>query len=117
MLIVGLLLHQTMRTLWILRHSQVARSNIHQARELLDLARQLDRQLDPATLQSLQSKPLIVPHGDSFGTLQIQTMDENSESVPDSFQTQWIAKIPTDALGQPLPNTPPVVVRLERETR
>lgn len=100
--IVCLLAHQTVKTMLLLRRGQDYSLKIIQARELLELGRQLERRFD-GKLEQLTSGPVIVEMGTEFGKLEF------------SPNGRILASWPVDSLGEDLPNQLPTVVSWEKQ--
>jgi len=98
--IVCLLAHQTVKTMFLLRRGQDDSLKIAQAREILELGRQLERRLD-GNLEQLTSSPVIVEMGMEFGKLVF--------SPNGRITATW----PVDSSGEDLPHQLPTVVSWE----
>lgn len=111
LLIVGLLVQQAVRTLWTFRRSQQQQLRIAQARELLEIAKQLDKAIGSDRSQEPAQSPIIVAVGDQFGRIELQ--HEIDDGQKKSF---WIAKLPVDQSGNELLDRNTVTVSYERPT-
>lgn len=111
LLIVGLLVQQAVRTLWTFRRSQQQQLRIAQARELLEIGKQLDKAVGSDRSQELVQSPIIVAVGDQFGRIDLQ--HETGDGPKKSF---WIAKLPVDQRGNELLDRNTVTVSYERPT-
>ena len=135
--IVCLLAHQTVRTLFLLRQGQSYSAKIAQAQEVLELGRQLERQLE-GNIDRLISGPVIVEIGQEYAKLVFSveqpptpeemgtsgTADgrdrESEKKVPEAStgarrqsSTRISATWPVDSLGKEFPNQVPIVVTWE----
>jgi hypothetical protein len=97
LMIVCLLAHQTVRTLFLLRRGQDRTLKILQAREILELGKMLDRQEPPASDQQT-SRQIVVSMGTEFGKLELFPGGRS------------VATWPVDSEGNEFPNRPPTVV-------
>lgn len=109
LLLVGLLTHQTVRSLWILRRSQDHQLKIQQANQLIELGRSLDQQSQLTSGNAGQMSSWVVQVGSQYGKLEI--VEQSAESGSRSL---WIAKLPVDANGVEFPNQVAVTVSCER---
>jgi hypothetical protein len=108
-LLVGLLTHQTVRTLWILRRSQDQQSRIQQATQLLEIGRSIDQRGLPI---DAQSPPIVVQVGEEYGRLEAV-----NQSAENGSRGLWVAKLPVDASGNVSPEKLPITVSCERSTK
>lgn len=117
--IVGLLSYQSVRTLLVIRRGQIQQNRIAQARELLDLAKQLDQ----SNTQKESIKPgqfsILIRIGDEYGKLELVQANQSEQGTLEDFIPKqiWIAKLPVDSQGSEIPGSSPVVVSLERLSR
>ena len=111
LLIVGLLVQQAVRTLWTFRRSQQQQLRIAQARELLEIGKQLHKAIGSDRIQELDPSPVIVAVGDQFGRIELQR--ETGDGLKKSY---WIAKLPVDQSGNELHDRNTVTVSYERPT-
>ncbi len=111
LLIVGLLVQQSVRTLWTFRRSQQQQLQIAQARELLEIGKQLDKSIGPDRIQERAQSPIIVSVGNQFG--RIELLSETGDGPKKSY---WIAKLPVDQSGNEILDQNTVTVSYERPT-
>jgi Na+-transporting NADH:ubiquinone oxidoreductase subunit NqrC len=123
MLLVGLFIQQSVRSMWLLRRGQDQSQQIAQARELLELAKILDARASRESaeqLQLLKQQPIIVPVLIHFGRLEWidnTPSDGNSGSDNDRSSGRWVAKLPVDAQGVEVPGLPVISVSSEESAR
>ncbi len=111
LLIVGLLVQQSVRTLWTFRRSQQQQLQIAQARELLEIGKQLDKSVGPDRIQERAQSPIIVSVGNQFGRIELQ-----SETGDGPKKSYWIAKLPVDQSGNEIRDQNTITVSYERPT-
>lgn len=97
LMIVCLLAHQTVRTLFLLRRGQDHALKILQAREILEIGRLLEPQ-EPPSIDQQTSRQIVVSMGTEFGKLELFPGGRS------------VATWPVDSEGNEFPNRPPTVV-------
>ncbi len=116
LMIAGMLSYQSMRTLLMVRKSHSQQAQVAQARELLDLARQLEQSQSQRELIQPGRYAVVLQVGDQFGKLElvyaIQAVQGGQREA--DAQTMWIAKLPVDSQGNEITGQSTVVVSSER---